>query len=242
MKNLFILYFGLFAVITVCGCASNSLFSFKRPLMPPPASIQSCTDCHSDEYATWSRTAHASAKEMKKVPTGTDRLCGACHDVPSAHPDAPDENKPASIATKTKTEQNAVCGKCHFDSSIVGWKDIDPKGRHGLFMSVGLDEKYKTQLSCLDCHEGHGKHADMLVTSRAHLCFTCHKEAIVTMGIVQPINYLTFGKACFGCHSPHGGSTAKQWTYTAAGTYLTVISACNACHISQSAPWQWWGK
>jgi len=197
-------------------------------------------DCHDSEYDTWSRTDHADNKEMARAKSVADNSCAVCHVVAPAHKDAPDENPPPQISKMSKTEQNSLCGRCHFEKDIMGRAAINPEGRHGLFMSVGFDEKYKEQLSCLDCHEGHGKHDDMLVTMQAHLCYTCHKEAIVTMGIVQPINYLTFGKACQGCHTVHGGSTAKQLAYTGIGTYLTVGAACNTCHLSKGASWQWW--
>lgn len=230
--------------IAISGCATGWNAAFNRPVFSePPAEISSCADCHDDQYATWNRTRHADPRDMRDVPTQTGRHCEVCHVVPAGHADSPETIAPVSISQQTKTEQNELCGRCHYDKDIVGWNAIDPGGRHGLFMSVGLDgSKYKKQLSCLDCHEGHGRHADMLVTMRAHICFKCHKEAIATMGIVQPINYLTFGKACFGCHSPHGKDTWKQWVYTAVGTYITVDLACNTCHISQNAAWQWWVK
>lgn len=226
----------------LCGCATAWKDLLGRPYLPePPGKISACADCHSNEYNTWSRTKHASPTNMKNVPVGNGEYCAVCHVVPAGHEDDPEASKPADIAQQTKTEQNELCGSCHGDRDIVGRHTVDAGGRHGLFMSVGLDAtKYKEQLSCLDCHKGHGEHDDMLVTMRAHVCFTCHKEAIVTMGIAQPINYVTFGKTCFACHSAHPRDTWKQWVYTTAGTYATVVLACNACHISQDAAWQWW--
>jgi len=40
----------------------------------------------------------------------------------------------------------------------------------------------------------------MLVSITAPVGFTCHKEAIVTMGVFQPFNYLFFGKTCQAYH------------------------------------------
>ena len=199
-------------------------------------------DCHDQEYETWSYTAHADSESMSRTASISDNSCTVCHEVAPAHAEAPDENPPRKIKAMSKSEQNALCGRCHFRKDLFGWSAIDPKGRHGLFMSVGFEEGYKKQLSCLDCHEGHGKHDDMLVTMKAHVCYTCHKEAIITMGIVQPFNYLTMGKACRACHTVHGASTVKQWAYTCVGTYLTVAATCNACHIAEGASMQWWAK
>lgn len=110
-----------------------------------------------------------------------------------------------------KSELNMVCGKCHFDKLLMKGNAVTPDGRHGVFMSVGYDNgKYKRQLACLDCHGGHATKREMLNSIKAHACFSCHKEAIVTMGIFQPINYLALGKACQACHSIHGGPTVSQ--------------------------------
>ena len=209
------------------------------PATAPEANA--CFDCHDEEVESWKKTDHSKLSRNKKIPHKSLHECGACHDNLEKHMEDPELAEPSSIVEMSKTEQNALCGKCHFNKKLMKGGAINPHGRHGLFMSVGFEEKYKRQLSCLDCHEGHGKHADMLVTMRAHLCFTCHKEAIVTMGIVQPVNYLLMGKACRFCHTVHGESTARQWAYTCVGTYLTVAAACNTCHIVEGAALQWWG-
>ena len=64
----------------------------------------------------------------------------------------------------------------------------------------------------------------MLASIKAHICFTCHKEAIVTMGVFQPFNYLFLGKACQACHAIHGGSSGAQAARMGAGF-------CVVCHV-----------
>ncbi len=64
----------------------------------------------------------------------------------------------------------------------------------------------------------------MLAGARAHVCFRCHKTAIVTMGVFQPVNYLTFGKACQACHTVHGGSGLAKVARMSTGV-------CVVCHF-----------
>jgi predicted CXXCH cytochrome family protein len=64
----------------------------------------------------------------------------------------------------------------------------------------------------------------MLKRIRAHVCFDCHKTAIATMGIFQPVNYVTFGKACQACHTVHGGRTASK-------VARMTVGVCIVCHI-----------
>jgi predicted CXXCH cytochrome family protein len=93
-----------------------------------------------------------------------------------------------------------------------------------MFMSVGF-EGHKRQLACLDCHSGHSGKAKMSAHLRAHTCYQCHKEAIVTMGVFLPINYLTFGKACQACHPLHGGSPASK-------SARMGVGVCVVCHFT----------
>ena len=123
-----------------------------------------------------------------------------------------------------KTDQNTLCGKCHYNQNLFRGSTINPQDKHALFMSVGLEGK-KQQIACLDCHSGHKGGTEMLVTIRAHICFTCHKSAIVTMGIFQPFNYLAFGKFCQACHAIHGGSGTAQATRMG-------IGVCVICHFA----------
>jgi len=43
------------------------------------------------------------------------------------------------------------------------------------------------------------------------------------MGVFQPVNYLAFGKACFGCHTVHGGSDAGKLVRMAVGAGVTCV-------------------
>lgn len=218
------------AALTVAGCAARSwhyepIESFAPPAATAPAEV--CGECHTEQHATWQATAHADAEAMAVVPVAGLQGCGACHEAPG-HPGAdPEATRPASLAGLTKSAQNHLCGKCHFNIALMDSGAINPEGTHGVFMSVGFDEGKKRQLGCLDCHAGHVERGAMLRTARVHICFDCHKEAIVTMGVFQPFNYIGFGKVCLTCHSEHGGSTASQAGRMALGT----AALCIVCHI-----------
>jgi len=160
---------------------------------------------------------------MARIPLEELRECGACHENAAAHVQAPGPATTPTITALTRTEQNTICGKCHYNQALFGSRAINPHDKHGLFMSVGLEGRQR-QISCLDCHSGHHGGSAMLVSIKAHICFTCHREAIVTMGVFQPFNYLFAGKACQGCHTVHGGSAGEQWGRMGVGF-------CIVCHV-----------
>ncbi len=215
----------LILFLFIAGCAartweSTPIESYRPSQEAPPASV--CQSCHQAEYDSWMKTRHSSEDYMAVVPVKELRGCGACHDNIAGH--VADSNvKPGNPAKLDKTEQNTTCGKCHFNQAILGKSAINPDDKHSVFMSVGFQGK-KRQIACLDCHSGHKGKSEMLITMKAHICFTCHKEAIVTMGVFQPFNYLFVGKACQGCHAVHGGSSGAQAARMGTGF-------CIVCHF-----------
>lgn len=159
---------------------------------------------------------------MTVIPVTELHECGACHAGLTAHLADPAKT-PQKIAALTKTEQNMICGKCHYNQTLFGSKAINPHDKHALYASVGFEGQTQ-QLSCLDCHSGHQGKSAMLVKIKAHICYKCHTGAIVTMAVFQPFGYLTFGKACQGCHAVHGGSSSAQWGRMGVGV-------CVVCHV-----------
>lgn len=220
---------GFILMLLLSGCAlswrSVKLTDLSVDPFVPPADV--CRECHAMEYETWKANRHSDPERMEKVSVEQLRECGACHLGLGEHSRAPSSSLPQSAGALSKSEQNMLCGKCHFDREIFGKSAVYPHGRHGVLMSVGFDERWKRQISCLDCHSGHSTKAGMLRNIRAHICFRCHKEAIVTMGVFQPFNYLAAGKVCFACHPEHGSSTGRQAARAAAG----VAAVCVVCHI-----------
>lgn len=220
---------GLFLIVVLsllaAGCARSWQFTpidtFKPSGNVPPAAT--CQPCHQSEYDSWKKTRHASDVHMTLVPVKELRECAACHDNIAAHAADPGVKPGTSPAKMSKTEQNNLCGKCHYNQDIFGSAAINPDDKHSLIMSVGFEGK-KRQIACLDCHSGHKGKSEMLISIKAHICFTCHKEAIITMGIFQPLNYLTFGKTCQACHAVHGGSQGAQAARMGAGV-------CVVCHV-----------
>jgi len=227
MKRKFVLLF--IAALLIFSCTRSWQYEPLESFIPakPSPSAEVCKECHTAQYDTWKKNNHADAAKMEIISVESLRQCGACHENTAAHAEDPISVKPTNPGDMDKSGQNTVCGKCHYNQELFGSDAINPHDRHGLFMSVGFEGK-KKQLSCLDCHSGHQGGSEMLVTSRAHICYKCHKEAILTMGIFQPLNYITFGKTCQACHSVHGSSTGRQWLRMGTGV-------CVTCHLAGTA-------
>lgn len=218
------LFLVISSVIAISGCAgtwvTQPIESYKPAEAVPPASA--CQSCHPEQLETWKNTRHAEMERMAKIPVKELHECGACHGNLAAHIANPG-NKPTSIAKMSKTEQNTLCGKCHYSQQLFGNRAINPHDRHSLFAGVAFEGQPK-QIGCLDCHSGHKGKSSMLVRIKAHICYECHTSAIVTMGVFQPVNYLTNGYMCQGCHTVHGGSTSERWGRMAVGF-------CVVCHF-----------
>lgn len=212
-------------VLAVAGCARTwdepSIDGYRTDSQVPPASV--CQTCHKDQYDSWKKNRHGSEEYMSRIPVKGLHECEACHTNTSAHAQNPSAAVPTKIAGLPKTEQNNICGKCHYSQKLFGRKAINPHDKHAIYKSVGF-EGFEKQLSCLDCHSGHRGRSEMLQSAKAHICFKCHKSAIATMGVFQPLNYLFFGKACQACHTVHGGSKGERWGRMGAGV-------CVVCHF-----------
>lgn len=214
----------LFALLILAGCAgtwkTQPIESYKPKEQVPPSST--CQTCHPRQFETWKGTSHADMERMAKIPVKELHECGACHGDLAPHAANP-QVRPASIAKMSKTEQNTICGKCHYSQELFGSRAINPHSRHALFAGVAFEGEAK-QIGCLDCHSGHNGKTAMLVRIKAHICFECHKSAMVTMGIFQPFNYLSNGYMCQACHTVHGGSASERWGRMAVGF-------CVVCHF-----------
>jgi predicted CXXCH cytochrome family protein len=212
--------------LLLSGCGRNwdypntdSLASSLKPLDP-----ENCSVCHQENYDTWKKNAHSVTRRMGIIPAAGQANCHACHGV---LPEGAGSACPSNMSNPgklSKGDQNRLCGRCHYNKEVFGWKAINPRDRHGMFLDVGFEGR-KKQVSCLECHTGHQGRSAMLRNIKAHACFRCHKEAIATMGVFQPVNYLAFGKACQACHTIHGGSTAYKNTRMGTGV-------CIVCHYS----------
>lgn len=217
-------YFFLLLLAVLNGCAgtwqTQPIESFKPSEPNPPSSA--CKSCHPSQFETWQLTNHADKERMAKIPVVELHECGACHVNLAAHAANP-EIRPLSISKISKTEQNKLCGKCHYSQQLFGSRAINPHDRHALFADVAFEGQPK-QVGCLDCHSGHNGKSAMLIRIKAHICYQCHTSAMVTMGIFQPFNYITNGYMCQGCHTVHGGSTSERWGRMSVGF-------CVVCHF-----------
>jgi len=215
-----------FATMLILSCTRSWQYVSLESLVTPETSpsAEACKNCHAEQYKTWKENGHGDAAKMGIIGIEALRQCGACHENTTGHAEDPEAVRPTNPEDMSRTGQNMVCGKCHYNQELFGSNAINPHDRHGLFMSVGFEGK-KKQISCLDCHSGHRGGSEMLVTLKAHICYRCHKAAIITMGIFQPLNYITFGKACQACHSVHGSSAGRQWVRMGTGV-------CIICHFA----------
>ncbi len=208
------------------GCARRweapRLRTFQPAASVPPATL--CGECHTDAFRSWRSSRHGDPGRMARIPVASLRECEACHTPSGEHLQDPEGASPPRIDTLSRSEQNTLCGKCHYSQEIFGRKAINPHDRHGLLTDAGLEGRSR-QLTCLDCHDPHGGRAALLTTARALVCYRCHRTAIVTMGIFQPLNYLTLGKACQACHTVHGGSALSRWLRMGTGV-------CVVCHVT----------
>jgi len=215
----------LILIVLTAGCARTWMYqpleSFRSTEPAPPASA--CRPCHQTEFDSWKRTSHAEPDPMTKITFPELRECGACHTELAAHAAAPDAKRPPRVKDMSRTEQNMLCGKCHYNQQVFGRNAINPHDRHALLTDVAL-EGQKKQIACLDCHSGHRGGSSMLVRIKAHICYECHTSAMITMGVFQPFNYLTFGKMCQACHTVHGGSSGERWGRMGVGF-------CVICHF-----------
>jgi predicted CXXCH cytochrome family protein len=216
---------GLIVLAVLSGCTRTWNYGGLKEYAPeePSAPPSACEPCHEREFDSWKKSRHAESPLMSRVAVQELRACGACHENSLAHSEDPETSTPSTPSTLDKAAQNAVCGKCHYNQEVVGRHAINPRDRHGLLTSAGF-EGHSKQISCLECHSAHAGKAKMLAGARAHVCFRCHKSAIVTMGVFQPANYLTFGKACQACHTVHGGSMVSK-------TARMSVGVCVVCHF-----------
>ena len=159
---------------------------------------------------------------MSRVPVTELRECEACHQNTSAHAADPKAKIPAKIAALTKTEQNSICGKCHYNQELFKGRAINPT------TSTASTRTWVRRTSAAALVPGlpfsHQGKSEMLVRIKAHICYKCHTGATVTMAIFQPFSHLTFGKACQACHAVHGGSSGAQWARMGTGV-------CVICHF-----------
>jgi predicted CXXCH cytochrome family protein len=228
----------LLLIFFLAGCATWEFTAIKD--LPVQASVpapKSCGECHEEQYAIWKNSVHGDSARTAKVGVPGLTGCGACHGSLAAHADDPNNVQPPSILKMNRLEQNRVCGKCHYNRDLMGSGAINPHNRHGLLFSYGF-EGFKDTISCLECHGGHSRKTGMLQSIRAHTCFKCHKEAIATMGVFQPLNYAVAGKLCVTCHPAHGATAPHQAVRLAGG----ALAVCLVCHPTGNPSRLWFQK
>jgi predicted CXXCH cytochrome family protein len=88
-------------------------------------------------------------------------------------------------------KQEELCFQCH--AGLL--KNIEADGTHPVFK----------QGKCLSCHDAHASNnTKQLVEEGGALCFNCHNDVKVGLGITKYPHKPTVEKKCIVCHRPHG--------------------------------------
>jgi cytochrome b subunit of formate dehydrogenase len=213
-----------------------------RPPSDPKSSTnhahisQTCGECHQQEDAHFSRSAHglALAQNVKGAP--------ACIDCHGEHNVEPPASKDSPVY---KSHEAKVCLKCHQDNPDVrarmgpsaGFVAAYETSAHGVALSAGNENA----ATCSDCHGAHdmkkGAEPTSLVSkwNIPQTCAKCHAD------IAKTYNESTHGVAlqwgnkdapgCTDCHGEHNIYGPKDPRSTVAAKNVSA-QVCARCHES----------
>ena len=90
-------------------------------------------------------------------------------------------------------------------------------------------------VTCDSCHEVHNNGLDKVRerTTQTEVCFTCHKEKRVQIGLPSRHPIREGKVTCSDCHNPHGSAGAKNLVRD------TVNETCFKCHAEKRGPFVW---
>jgi cytochrome b subunit of formate dehydrogenase len=156
------------------------------------AVVESCSACHEADAQSFASTAHASRLESE----ASGPSCAECH---GAH----DILDPSG----SQAQESARCETCHTTS------------RASLHRAAG---DAPPEVTCLECHAGHGSKAKGTAVAHRSACSSCH-------GIVHS-GSLPANADCATCHSFH-------WEVAIDGTAAPRREppACSTCHAEATA-------
>ena len=257
------------AVLSAAGCVDDHIvYKDKSPVQPPAAAAKfvgysdtstkqtTCGNCHVDQQAKWSQTAHANAGADLKASGHSAESCENCHSV-SQLGNAVTTSPVGYSATKDARYVDVQCENCHGP----GLDHIQaPSIANRPLASIAVDTGTKNVNGCGECHTGiHEPFVDEWKTS-AHStliaspvnstdasCKGCHtgQGALERFGVNTnyvekvPTTSLTTANAqpitCAVCHDAHGNGIDKQLRLSVS-TPNVDQNLCMKCHQRRANP------
>jgi hypothetical protein len=173
----------------------------------PESGIRGCFECHSTgSVAVFENGA------LQPLEAGVQ--CEACHGAGSAHLAAPERVRLANPGRQTAAGLNQHCGRCHrppaSDPSTIDWSYAWNVRHQPVYLSQSACFlKSNSRLSCLTCHDAHGRLETRPASYNAK-CVSCHKPAAACktncvdchMPRVAPQPPLRFTNHWIGVYSP----------------------------------------
>ncbi len=240
-RALWLMACAAFALVAMGACTSmektkEQSTAAKLPVIEGATYVgsEACADCHEDVVNDFKHTIHGKLAGFElKANMAQGGACEACHGPASKHIDEEDPEYIINPANLSPQQQSAICLKCHTDGEVMDWRGSE----HAL-----------NDVSCLNCHDPHGKkdaeaYRDKLGYKHKHvkdtqlkkpepeLCFTCHKD------IMAKTNYpnhhpIKEGKmTCSECHNPHGSTVEPLLR-----TDERKNELCFECHADKQGP------
>ena len=211
------------------------------------ADLQTCFDCHEDEYDALSAGFHAPVVENENL-----QKCETCHGPGMAHANDMD-NAPELITqphlASQEIQQTKLCSTCHVDQIR------DHRGDLAGFVALGK--------KCTTCHKVHQKKKAPPVPSlnfkskaamarirpiTAAVCVTCHKlrDTILAKSTHHSMSSKADAKGCETCHGPgsqHQRNAGLSRLITRPDLATDGVATCRSCHEKvDPVEWHWKGK
>lgn len=151
--------------------------------LAPGESDRLCLTCHLNQPTHVGRIQNSHAKNQV--------ACVACHTM---------HKTPEELVVRKPDDVNRKCASCH----VAEWARFQAPYKHKLPEGA---------MSCVDCHNPHGRNATSTVravaTSNEPGCYRCHAEKLGPF-IYEHSPVRTDG--CMACHEPHGSANPRMLT------------------------------
>lgn len=179
-----------------------SASDIRNPTKLKPAETDRiCLNCHLNQPTTVGRIESSHVRNQVS--------CIACHVVHGGGPQ--------SLVARRSADVNMLCAKCHADI----WASFQRPYRHRLPEGA---------MSCVDCHNPHGRlfpHMVQTVNANEPGCYKCHGDLRGPFTFEHaPVRL----EGCTACHQPHGSANPRMLIRA------QVRFVCLECHSNLPAP------